>query len=112
MSHILRFETLYEYDPEDVGISIFEREFGEQLGIEVESGHSVRISTAMGSFTAYGHTLSLDTLGFQLDAMVYFVGMVGFNRNVLGRRGWMEQLRLGLVDYDRKLYLGSYDDQT
>jgi len=31
-------------------------------------------------------------------------------RNVLGRRGFMEQVRLGLIDYEGKLYLSSYDE--
>lgn len=68
------------------------------------------IATPTGhSFQAYGHTLSLTTLGLTFDeAIVYFAE--GLRRNVLGRRGWLDQVRLGLVDYDRTLYLSRYDD--
>jgi hypothetical protein len=28
------------------------------------------------------------------------------------RLGWMQQLKLGIVDYEGKLYIGSYDANT
>lgn len=52
----------------------------------------------------------LTTLGFSFDMMVYFAQDVVFKRNVLGRRGRLDQGRLGLIDYDGKIYL-SRDDE-
>ena len=33
-----------------------------------------------------------------------------FGRNILGRRGWIDVLRLGIVDYEGALYVSRYDD--
>jgi hypothetical protein len=58
---------------------------------------------------AYGHDITLQALGFQFDLTAYFTEMFAFGRNVLGRFGWMQQEKLGLVDYEGKLYVGRYD---
>src|SRR5437870_1989699 len=36
---------------------------------------------------------------------VYFFAESGIARNVLGRRGWLDRLRFGLVDYDQAIYI-------
>jgi hypothetical protein len=96
----------------DTGASfcIFKRELGENLGLQIEAGTPELISTPMGSFTAYGHFITLAAVGLELDVMVYFAAMSNFPRNVLGRFGWMQQLKLGIVDYEGKLFLSKYDD--
>ena len=33
----------------------------------------------------------------------------GLPRNILGRQGWLRNLRLAVIDYDNLLYLGAYD---
>jgi hypothetical protein len=30
-------------------------------------------------------------------------------KNLLGRTGWLNRIRLGIVDHDRELYLAPYD---
>ena len=30
-------------------------------------------------------------------------------RNVLGRRGWLDRLRFGLVDYEQVVYIADYN---
>jgi hypothetical protein len=60
---------------------------------------------------AYGHELTLSALGYQFDVTVYFAADQSFPRNVLGRHGWLQQLRLGIVDYDGKLYASRYDEE-
>jgi hypothetical protein len=132
--YTLNFEDLYEYDAGVSGITlpvelsvggqnvkvlakldtgstycIFQRERGEELGLNIESGAQEEISTPMGSFTVYGHEVTLSALGFQLDIVAYFAAHLGLPRNVLGRFGWMQRLRVGVVDYEGKLYLGRYD---
>ncbi len=52
----------------------------------------------------------LSVLGTDLEVMVYFAEEYGFQRNVLGRKGWIEHLRLGLIDHDCELYLSRYDE--
>lgn len=89
---------------------VFKRELAALLGIEVEAGTPLRIGTVTGGFDAYAHAVTLSTLDYSFDVTVYFAGHVGFARNVLGRRGWLDQVRLGLVEYDGKMYLSKYDE--
>lgn len=135
VGHELTFNTEYAYPTGDIGIlvpvrlsigddfidfdarvdtgasfCIFNRGYGEALGIDVESGTPVQIGTATGSFDAFGHAVTLTTLGHSFDVMVYFARETAFSRNVLGRRGWLDQVRLGVIDYDSKLYLSKYNE--
>jgi len=89
---------------------VFKRSLAEPLGLEVETGEPIRLSTVTGSFDAYGHTVTLETLGYSFDVTVYFAAHESFSRNVLGRRGWLDHLRLGLIEYDSKLYLSRYSE--
>jgi len=87
---------------------IFNRGHAETLGLSVESGEPTRFKTVTGSFDAYGHMVKLETLGYSFDVTVFFAAHEAFTRNVLGRRGWLDQVRLGLVEYESKLYLSRY----
>jgi Aspartyl protease len=133
VTHQLTFDSVYEYGTDaiilpvelqladkmlrtdacvDTGATfcVFRRELAIALGIDVESGISLRIGTVTGSFLAYGHTLTLKTLNYSFDVTVYFAGHDSFTRNVLGRRGWLDQFRLGLVEYESRLYLNPYGE--
>lgn len=135
MWHLLSFEVLHDYDPGLDGITvpvvlsnstgrkkvlakldtgstfcIFQREHGEELGFDIESGILEWIGAGVSAFKAYGHEVSITALGYQLDTIVYFAAPFDFPRNVLGRRGWIEIFRLGIVEYDKKLYVSRYDD--
>ena len=96
----------------DTGASlcIFQRDYAEQLGIDVETGGHAVVRTATGRYDVYGHTLKLLCLDWELDAKVYFAAPPEFSRNVLGRAGWLNRFRLGIVDHDAALYLSHYDD--
>ncbi len=96
----------------DTGASfcIFQRDYAEQLGIDVEAGEHVVVGTAIGRFDVYGHTLKLVCLDWEFDAKVYFAAPPEFKRNVLGRAGWLDRFRLGIVDHDATLFLSHYDD--
>lgn len=89
---------------------IFNRGIAESLNIDVESGDAMRLSTAIGLFTAYGHTLTLETLGLEFETRIYFAEHEGLPRNVLGRKGWLDRVRLGLIEADAKLFVSRYDD--
>jgi len=97
----------------DTGASfcIFERTYGEMLRLDVERGEQVTVSTANGTFLVYGHRLTMTALGFQFEAMVYFAADESIRRNVLGRQGFIEQLRLCLIEHDGELYVSKYDDE-
>ena len=43
------------------------------------------------------------TLDYAFNVTVYFAAHESFTRNVLGRRGWLDQVRVGLVEYESKL---------
>jgi hypothetical protein len=93
----------------DTGSSycIFQRGYGEHLGLDIESGHRQTVGTAVGSFTVYGHPVTLSVKDFDFDVVAYFAADYVFTRNVLGRHGFLNRLRIGLIDYAGKLYLGS-----
>jgi hypothetical protein len=96
----------------DTGASfcIFQRVHAETVGIAVESGVPARISTVTGSFVAYAHRVALAVLGIEVEATAYFAGDPAMPRDVLGQTGWLDRMRLGLIDHDRQLYLSHYDD--
>lgn len=60
------------------------RSRSETLGLTVESGEPIRFNTAIGSFEAYGHSLTLETLRYSFDVTVYLAAEESFKRNVLG----------------------------
>jgi len=89
--------------------SLFEAKYAERLGLELERGERKRFVTANSSFEAFGHELSIDTLGIVTHAMVYFFAQEEIRRNVLGRLGWLDRVRLAIVEYDRRVYLSAHD---
>jgi len=137
MAETLVFSKLHFYDTREIGISVpaalavgdktiefqakvdpgsslcvFPRQYGEELGFDIESGEYQRIGTVTGGFDAFGHWATLSVLGYEYETTVYFAKDHSFNRNILGRQGWLDRVRLGLVDYDGKLYLSDYNDPT
>ncbi len=90
---------------------IFERVHGENLGLPIESGEKQIFSTATGTFTAYAHEVSLSVLEIEVFTKVYFAESPSYTRNVLGRQGWLDRVKLGLIDYEGKLLLSAYGNQ-
>ena len=90
---------------------VFERLYGERLGLDLERGIRLGFTTTTGgAFTAYGHTVSLETFGFTHECVVYFQEDETVPRNLLGMLGWIDRFRLGLIDHDSLLFLSRYDD--
>jgi predicted aspartyl protease len=135
MDRQLRFSARYTYDSNLDGITIpvvlnargkkiellakidtgasdclFEHELGGALGLRVEEGVRKTYATANSRFEAYGHELPVEVLGSETTATVYFFADAGIDRNVLGRRGWLNRIRFGLVDYDQAVYISRYDE--
>lgn len=91
--------------------SIFERHFGEELGLTIENGMRQRFGTAINDFYAYGFRVTLITADIVFDSMVFFAEDENFTKNVLGRITWLDNLVFGLIDYEGKIYLGKYGDE-
>ncbi|MFN0108030.1 MAG: hypothetical protein ACKVZH_04185 [Blastocatellia bacterium] len=61
-----------------------------------------------GSLDAFGHEVTLQTGEIAFQSVVYFAKYPNVPRNLLGRQGWLRNLKLGLIDYDNLLYLSGY----
>jgi hypothetical protein len=46
--------------------------------------------------------------GIEFAAYVFFAQDPVFSRDFLGRAGWLNRLRIAIVDYDRMLFLSPY----
>lgn len=137
MSLTLNFSKFVEYDAGQPGISlditlslidsrvtvpakvdtgstdcIFARKYGEQLGLTIEDGEKIRIGAATGSFLAYRHFVTLTVMDYEFDAGVCFIENENVSRNVLGRHGFLDRVKLGLVDYEGKLFLSLYNEDV
>ena len=95
----------------DIGaeVCLFERNVALALDLDVEKGHPLWLETLTGSFLAYGHEVTVTTLELSFVLTVYFAGNDAINRNLLGR-SWLRLTRIGVVDYEGKLYLSAYDE--
>lgn len=87
---------------------VFSRSVGEEIGVNIEKGDPVKFSTATGPFRAFRNEVLLSVLGEQFEASVCFAENPAFNRNVLGRHGFLDRVVLGIVDYEGSLYLKRY----
>ncbi|MGI8670857.1 MAG: hypothetical protein ACR2J3_13585 [Aridibacter sp.] len=130
MNYTLDFSHLVEYDAGLPGISlnveisvvgssaafsakidtgstncVFARKHGEQLGLNIEDGELVRIGTVTDVFTTYRHFVILSFLDYSYNAGICFAADESFSRNVLGRNWFLNQVLIGLNDYEGKLYL-------
>lgn len=90
--------------------SIFQPRNAVLLGLELERGIQKRIRTAAGSFWAYGHEVTISVADIEWRAFVYFAEDEDFPVNVVGRTGFLDHLRIALVDYEQELFVSAYDD--
>jgi predicted aspartyl protease len=95
----------------DTGAShcLFRRESAERLQLELEAGEPKVFWSAGGPVKTFGHLVQIVAFGMVFDSTVYFFADPAINKNLLGRIGWLDRVRLGLVDHDRELYLAPYD---
>jgi hypothetical protein len=87
---------------------VFSREVGLELGLDLESGLPKRMSSLTGSLDTYGHEVTIQTFEIAFQSYVYFAKHPGLERNLLGRIGWLRNLRLAIVDYDNLLHISRY----
>ena len=95
----------------DTGASccLFAGELADRLGIDLRSGERKRFRTANSSLETFGHELEISTMGVTTYSMVYLFADPLIIKNVLGRVGWLDRVRLGLVDHDSTIYLAPFD---
>ena len=67
------------------------------------------MQTLSGRLKAYGHEVQLSTLGVAFNMTVYFAEDYNLPRNLLGRNGWLQQVKLAVTDYEETLYLSAYE---
>lgn len=79
------------------------------LELGVEAGRLQLFRTMAGSFAAYEHEVTIQTFGIELSANVFFTQGGTFSRNFLGRSGWLDRLRIAVIDYDRMLFVSPYE---
>ena len=95
----------------DTGASdcLFDRFYSDVLGLpDSDSGVEREYRTVTGSFKAFGHEVTVETLGLQWSALVFFHAMGNPAHAFVGRRGWLDHVRLGIVHYEQRLFLGQY----
>ncbi len=100
-------EVQAKVDP-GAAVCLFTHEDGLDLGIPIEQGIPIRLGSLGGSLDAFGHEVTLQTGNIAFQSFVYFAKYPNVARNLLGRQGWLRNLKLGLIDYDNLLYLSAY----
>jgi aspartyl protease len=72
----------------DTGAShcLFDRRHAELLNLDVEAGDPMAFRTATGRVEAFGHLVTIETLGLNFESVVYFFADERINKNLLGRR--------------------------
>jgi hypothetical protein len=86
---------------------LFDRFYSDILGL-ADSGVEREYRTVTGSFKAFGYEVTIETLGLQWPALVFFHAMGNPAHAFVGRRGWLDRVRLGVVHYEGRLFLGQY----
>jgi hypothetical protein len=134
-AHVLTFDELDEYNTLKSGIalpislisgeleitvdakldtgashSIFARVHGENLGFDIESGEPLNVATVTGNFRAFGHELIVRALNVEIYTKIYFAENELMRKSVLGRQGFLDRVKLGLIDYEGKLFLSGYGE--
>jgi hypothetical protein len=96
----------------DTGASfcLFEGSYAALLGLDLKQGCLTRFRTANSSFEAYGHEVEIEAIGIQTYSMVYFFADESIVKNVLGRSGWLDRVRVGITHHDQLLYLSDHED--
>jgi hypothetical protein len=94
-------------------VCLFSNEAGLRLGLDVERGIPKTLGSAGGTkIESFGHEVVIQTFGIAMSSTIYFAKYPGITRNLLGRLGWLRNLQFGLRDYDNKLFISEYVDES
>ncbi len=105
---LLRVEAKVDTGAE---VCLFTNETGRRLGLSIEQGEPIKLGTLAGQLEAFGHEITIQTGQLSFQSVVYFAKYPGLPRNILGRRGWLRNLKLAVIDYDNILYLATYETE-
>ena len=97
----------------DTGASfcIFAREHGEALGLTIDAVPRTELRLANNApLFVRGHRLVVEVFEYSLETTVYFAEEPDFPRDVVGRSGFLDRLRVAIVDYDSVIHVSHYDD--
>jgi hypothetical protein len=86
---------------------LFDRSYADILGLS-DSGIEREYRTVTGSFKAFGHEVTIETLGLEWSSLAFFHAMGNPAHAFVGRRGWLDRIRLGIVHYEQRLFVGPY----
>ncbi len=91
----------------DTGASfcLFSRSVAEAIGIDVESGLPQTFASAAGHVEAFGHPVQLTVFDMNVEAVVFFFASGNIQKNLLGRRGWLDRILFGVDEYQQTVYL-------
>jgi aspartyl protease len=94
----------------DTGAShcLLDRKHAEMLDLDVEAGEAKGFRNAAGRVDAFGHLVMIETFDLRFESVVYFFGDERIHKNLLGRIGWLDRIRLGLIDHDCELYVARH----
>jgi hypothetical protein len=81
------------------------------LAPSARSQREADYSYYLRSDTSLSCEVEISVLGVTTVSTVYFFADASINKNVLGRVGWLDRVRLGLVDHDTTMYLAPYDTE-
>ncbi|MBO0863165.1 MAG: retropepsin-like domain-containing protein [Chloracidobacterium sp.] len=90
-------------------VCLFSHEDGLKLGIPIEQGLYAVLDGLGGSVEAFGHEVTIQAGELAFHSLAFFAKYPGLSRNILGRQGWLRNLRMAVIDYDNLLSLSSYD---
>ena len=90
---------------------VLQPDYADLLELDLTAGVPQKLRTATGTFYAYGHEVIVSVFDLSWHATVYFAESENFPVNVVGRIGFLDQLRIALIDYDQVLYASRYEAQ-
>ncbi len=79
-------------------VCLFRHEHAAALGLQLEQGMPIVLAGLGGSIEAFGHEIILQTGDIAFQSIVYFAKHPGLTRNLLGRQGWLRNLKLAVID--------------
>ena len=96
----LTFRLKYNYAASKTGVEV-------PVTLRVVGARAVRLLAKVdtgASFCIFQREHA-EELGIDVER-----GVPDFSRNVVGRLGWLQYFRLGLIDHDTALFLSHYED--
>ena len=107
---IMGDNVVHTYAKMDTGAEfcIFSHEIGTKLGLDIESGLLKTMGSLTGTLETFGHEVTIQTFDIAFQSVIYFAKYPGLPRNLLGRNGWLRNLRVAIIDYENTIHLSRY----